>query len=93
MPDKDFWNEVVIFTSKDQNLTKAHVQYLEAKLLERTRRRNRYAVANGNTTAASSFAGLERKPWVLGCAGSKAPRANVPRTTNKYTPGDNHTNV
>ncbi|WP_199538231.1 GIY-YIG nuclease family protein [Emticicia sp. C21] len=30
---KDFWNEVVLFTSKDENLTKAHVKYLESKLL------------------------------------------------------------
>lgn len=62
LPDKDFWNEVVIFTNKDQNLTKAHVQYLEAKLLERTRRRNRYAVANGNCPTAASLAPAERAP-------------------------------
>ena len=27
--DKDFWNHVVFFTSKDENLTKAHIRYLE----------------------------------------------------------------
>ena len=26
--NKDFWNEVVFFTYKDKNLTKAHVKYL-----------------------------------------------------------------
>lgn len=30
---KEFWNEVVIFTSKDENLTKAHVKFLESSLL------------------------------------------------------------
>lgn len=30
---KDFWTHAAIFTSKDQSLNKAHVQYLEAKLV------------------------------------------------------------
>lgn len=30
---KDFWTWAVAFTSKDQNLNKAHVQYLEARLV------------------------------------------------------------
>src|SRR5687767_11665869 len=25
---KDYWNEVLLFSSKDENLTKAHVRYL-----------------------------------------------------------------
>ncbi|MEN2992545.1 MAG: GIY-YIG nuclease family protein [Bacteroidia bacterium] len=29
---KDFWTHAVVFTSKDLNLNKAHVQYLEARL-------------------------------------------------------------
>lgn len=31
---KDFWDRFVAFTSKDLNLTKAHVKYLEARLIE-----------------------------------------------------------
>lgn len=31
---KDFWRECVAFTSKDQNLTKAHVKYLESRILQ-----------------------------------------------------------
>jgi Domain of unknown function (DUF4357) len=31
---KDFWTRVVVFTSKDENLTKVHVKYLEARLFE-----------------------------------------------------------
>ena len=27
---KDFWNEVILFTSKDENLTKSHIKYLES---------------------------------------------------------------
>lgn len=30
---KDFWNQVVAFTSKDQNLNKAHVRHVEARLV------------------------------------------------------------
>lgn len=30
---KDFWSEVIVFTSKDENLTKSHVKYLESKLI------------------------------------------------------------
>ena len=33
---KDFWEEAIVFTSKDENLTKAHVRYLEARLLRLT---------------------------------------------------------
>ena len=31
---KDFWNEVIFFTSKDDNLTKSHVKYLESKAIQ-----------------------------------------------------------
>ena len=31
--DKDFWDQLVVITSKDANLTKAHVRYLESKLI------------------------------------------------------------
>lgn len=30
---KDFWNAVTVFVSKDDNLTKAHIRYLEGKLI------------------------------------------------------------
>ena len=35
--DKDFWNHVVFFVSKDENLTKAHVRYLEGRLIEQAK--------------------------------------------------------
>lgn len=43
---KPFWTEVVAFTSKDENLTKAHVRYLEAQLVEMAKRANRYELMN-----------------------------------------------
>ena len=31
---KDFWNAVTVFVSKDENLTKAHIRYLEGILIQ-----------------------------------------------------------
>jgi hypothetical protein len=43
---KDFWTEVVAFTSKDENLTKAHVRYLESRLVGIAKQAGRYQVTN-----------------------------------------------
>src|SRR5262249_14533580 len=48
-PDKDFWEEAIVFTSKDQNLTKAHVRYLEARLISLAGEAKRATVANSTT--------------------------------------------
>lgn len=52
---KDFWSEVIIFTSKDDNLTKAHIKYLECRLVEISRETERYVLENGNTPPLSSL--------------------------------------
>ncbi|CAG7636284.1 GIY-YIG nuclease family protein [Rhodococcus opacus] len=54
---KEFWDRVVVLTSKDSNLTKAHVRFLEAKLIEMARGANRSEVTNGNngTTGTESL--------------------------------------
>jgi hypothetical protein len=31
---KDFWNAATVFVSKDENLTKSHIRYLEGKLIK-----------------------------------------------------------
>lgn len=46
--EKDFWNEVIVFISKDDNLNKAHIKYIENKLHEKAKVTNRYEVLNGN---------------------------------------------
>jgi hypothetical protein len=48
LSQKDFWTEIILFSNKDENLTKAHVRYLEAKLTEMARTAKRYEVKNGN---------------------------------------------
>lgn len=47
-PSKDFWSRVCIVTSKDANLTKAHVRYLEHRFVELTKTADRANIANGN---------------------------------------------
>ena len=44
---KEFWNRTVIITSKDENLTKAHVRYLESRLIQAAVEAKRGEVANG----------------------------------------------
>jgi hypothetical protein len=41
--NKDFWSRVVFFTSKDEKLNKAHVQYLESRLTSLAREAKRCA--------------------------------------------------
>ena len=48
LANKDFWNEVVFFTSKDENLTKSHVKYLESRLVQLAKLSARNVVLNGN---------------------------------------------
>ncbi len=44
--NKDFWELVIWFISKDNNLTKADVKYLEANAIERAKKANRYILQN-----------------------------------------------
>ncbi|MGY4710671.1 GIY-YIG nuclease family protein [Mycolicibacterium sp. CBM1] len=44
--DKDFWDRVVVITSKDANLTKAHGRYLESKLIALATSAGRVTVEN-----------------------------------------------
>lgn len=45
---RDFWTRAIAFTSKDDDLNKAHVRYLEARLIERARHAKRSDIENGN---------------------------------------------
>ncbi len=44
--DKDFWNHVTFFISKDENLTKAHTKYIEGRLIEVAKSAGRSVVMN-----------------------------------------------
>jgi len=55
LSQKDFWNEVIVFISKDENLNKAHVKYLENRLFEIAQKANRYIIDNTTTPTRSSI--------------------------------------
>lgn len=41
---KEFWVSAIVFVSKDENLTKAHVRYLESRLLAEAAQVNRFTL-------------------------------------------------
>ena len=43
---KDFWERVCIVTSKDANLTKGHIKYLESRLITRAKQAGRCELTN-----------------------------------------------
>lgn len=53
--NKDFWNEVLVFASKDENLTKSHVKYLESRLIEIAKQAGRCSTQNTISPNLSSL--------------------------------------
>ena len=52
---KDFWTSCIAFTSKDENLNKAHVQYIESRLITFAAHAKRCVLDNGNAPALPSL--------------------------------------
>ena len=55
LTQKDFWNETIVFVSKDENLNKAHIKYLENRLHDIAKSTGRYLIENANTPTQSSI--------------------------------------
>jgi hypothetical protein len=53
--EKDFWNEAIVFISKDENLNKAHIKYLENRLHEIAFIANRFELINTQKPTQSSI--------------------------------------
>ena len=49
---RDFWNHVAFFVSKDENLTKSHIRYLEGKLIDQARDAGRAHLVNSQSSGA-----------------------------------------
>jgi len=60
LTQKDFWNEAIIFISKDENLNKAHIKYLENRLHEIAKSANRYKLDNSIIPTQSSISESDR---------------------------------
>ena len=56
---KDFWSTAVFFISKDENLNKAHVQYLESRLIATAKEAKRCILDNGNVPQAPSLSEMD----------------------------------
>lgn len=50
---KDYWVNVIIFVSKDDNLTKAHCKYLEGKLIRKAEEADQAEIVNSVASNAS----------------------------------------
>lgn len=60
LSQKDFWNETIVFISKDENLNKAHVKYLENRLYSIAVNARRYRVENNIIPTQSSISESDR---------------------------------
>lgn len=60
LTSKDFWNEAIVFISKDENLNKAHIKYLENRLHDIAKAANRYKIDNSIIPTQSSISEPDR---------------------------------
>lgn len=49
---KDFWIQVLLFVSKDENLTKSHIRYLEGRLIAEAKNAERFSVVNSQSSGS-----------------------------------------
>jgi hypothetical protein len=57
---KEFWERAVAFTSKDENLNKAHVRFLESKLVALAMAAKRVRLENANAPSPPSLSEYDR---------------------------------
>lgn len=50
--EKEFWVHSIVFVSKDENLTKSHIRYLEGRLIETATKIGRFELENDQTSGA-----------------------------------------
>lgn len=60
LSQKDFWLDCIAFTSKDENLTKSHIKYLESKFVAAATAASRYVVMNSSTPQESALPRADR---------------------------------
>lgn len=57
---KEFWTDTVVFVSAAESLNRAHILYLESRLVGLVHQVRRAAVANGNRTSEPSLTAADR---------------------------------
>jgi predicted GIY-YIG superfamily endonuclease len=96
--NKEFWSKTIVVTSKDENLTKAHVRYLESRLIQIATQAQRVKVVNGTNPEITSLPEpdiadmeyfLEQIQMILPVLGFSfaipLPQSNIPQITDKDT--------
>ncbi|MTI12112.1 GIY-YIG nuclease family protein [Sansalvadorimonas verongulae] len=57
--EKDYWTHTYVFVSKDENLTKSHIRYIEGKMIQKAHSSKRVTVMN-NAASGSSLPEADR---------------------------------
>ena len=99
--EKDYWIHTSAFVSKDDNLTKAHIRYIEGKLIQ-TAYASKRAVVMNSTSSGSSLPEADRAEMdiyiermlqllpVLGVHFFSTPALTPAKTKNLSSPGTCH---
>lgn len=95
LSEKDFWTECIVFISKDNNLNKAHIKYLENHLYILAKESKRYEVINNNVPTEASISEMDRAEMdefidnmrlILGVLGHKILEPSVNSKNDKNIP-------
>lgn len=87
--EKPFWGQAVVVTSKDTNLTKSHVRYLESRLIELATQAGRVTLENGTAPPRPRLpeADLSDMEYFLGQLQIVLPVLGVNAIRVRPTPG------
>lgn len=87
---KDFWTRAIIFTSKDSSLNKAHVKYLEVRLISTAQSVKRANVLNKILPNLPTLSDIEKADveTFLDVMLSILPNLGLMAFTNPLTPAD-----
>lgn len=89
---KDFWTECIVFISKDDNLNKAHIKYLENHLYILAKQSKRYEVINSNVPTEASISEMDcaemdefidNMRLILGVLGHKLLEPSIKRKSDE----------
>jgi hypothetical protein len=94
---KEFWDRVVVITSKDANLTKAHGRYLESKLVSLATQAGRVTLDNSTAPPSRPCPRRISQTWTISCPncrsscrcsastpfGSRSPSPRLPRSLRR----------
>ena len=92
LSEKDFWTECIVFISKDNNLNKAHIKYLENHLYILAKESKRYEVVNNNVPTEASISEMDRAEMdefidnmrlILGVLGHKILEPSIKRKSDE----------